>query len=222
MSNRALIVGVGVLAERLCRYLEKENYKVVGFSVNRAYLPENDLLLGKNVFAIEDITSKFPPQPDIEIFNCIGYTKMNGVREEISKMLKTKGYKLGSYIHPSAHFWGDSFGDGTICLNDVIVDEGCVLGEGNILYPCAHISHDNMIGNYNFFAVSSVTCGFVKIENRCFIGANSTIKNDLTVKSGTLIGAGAYVSENTDEWSVIVPARSVKLSEKSSLDMRLV
>ena len=59
------------------------------------------------------------------------------------------------------------------------------------------------------------------IHNNCFIGANSTIRNGVTVADKTLVGASSYISKNTVENGVYVPSRSACLSDLSSLDIHL-
>ena len=59
------------------------------------------------------------------------------------------------------------------------------------------------------------------IRNNCFFGNNCTIKNGIEIKDKTLIGAGCYISKGTDEEGVYVPQRSIKLENKSSLDINL-
>ena len=48
---------------------------------------------------------------------------------------------------------------------------------------------------------------------------NSVIRGPKTVADYTLVGAGCYISDNTEPYGVYVPARSVHLENKKSTDM---
>jgi acetyltransferase-like isoleucine patch superfamily enzyme len=47
------------------------------------------------------------------------------------------------------------------------------------------------------------------------LGVNSTIVHWIKVAKGTLVGAGAVITKNTEPDSVYVPAQSIKLDKKS-------
>lgn len=50
------------------------------------------------------------------------------------------------------------------------------------------------------------------VEDDVWIGANAVIMPGVTLKKGTVVGAGAIVTKNTEEYSVVagVPARIIK------------
>ena len=126
-----------------------------------------------------------------------------------------------SYIHPTATVSADSIGEGTIIFECAVIGQFVKLGAMNVFDIGAMISHHSEIGDFNFFAPASTIAGYVTVGHNCFLGANSTIKNGICIGDYTLIGAGCYVSKDTEPYSVQVPARSVTLEGKSSLDMTL-
>ena len=74
-----------------------------------------------------------------------------------------------------------------------MVGPGCRIGIANYIASCAVLSHDNQIGNFNFISTSAVFGGFAKVEDRCFFGLNTTVKDNVTVASENLIGSAANV-----------------------------
>lgn len=175
---------------------------------------------GLPVVPFEKIESVYPPDTYDMMF-AIGYKRMNTVRKSRMEAAIAKGYRIASYIHPSALIQTNDIGIGNLIFENVTIGDKVHIGDGNIFYPVAHIAHDTSIGNYNFFTVSSVVAGNVEIGNCCVFGANSTIKNGICIADSTLVGAGAYISANTEEGSVYVPQRSFKLEGKSSFDFEI-
>lgn len=220
MLKNVLIFGTTDLAELLFSYIESDpNYNVLGFVVDREFRVKNEFC-GKKIYSFEDIDESFLPNV-VSFFVCVGYTKMNSVRSQIFNRLRDKKFPILSYIHPSSLVLSSSLGEGNIVFPNVILDKFTNIGDGNVFYPGALLSHHSAVGNYNFFAVKSCVCGHVKVKNNCFIGANSTIKNGIDLNDYTLVGGGTYINKSTDQYGVYVPAKSVKLSQKSSLDIHL-
>ena len=50
------------------------------------------------------------------------------------------------------------------------------------------------------------------IEDHVWIGANAVIMPGVTLKKGTVVGAGSVVTKDTEEYSVVVgsPARKIR------------
>lgn len=146
---------------------------------------------------------------------------MNCTRKQAYLRTKQKGYDILSYIHPTATVLAEKVGEGTVALERAIIGPFAEIGIGNIIWAGANIAHDTKIGNFNFFAIESAVAGNVKIGDHCFFGNNCTIKNGIRISDYTLVGAGCYVAHDTEAYSVHVPARSVVLAGKRSLDIRL-
>ena len=95
-----------------------------------------------------------------------------------------------------------------------------VLGNGNRILQSSIFTHDIIIGNYNYCAAGVAFAGFINIGDNCFFGMNSTIKNKINIADYSLIGAGAYISLNTEKYDVYVPERSIRLNKKS-IEMKI-
>lgn len=74
-----------------------------------------------------------------------------------------------------------------------------------------------ILGNYNTCCACSVINGFVVVEDNVFIGANATIRDHLTIKTGTLIGAGTYVNRNCEKDMAVLGAKSIELLDGGTL-----
>jgi len=57
------------------------------------------------------------------------------------------------------------------------------------------IAHETEIGDFNTFSVRAVVAGAVTINNNCFAGAASTVRDHIVLDNYVLIGAAAYASK---------------------------
>lgn len=211
------IFGTTQFAEVLAAYLNMD-MNDGGYIVDEDYINYAPKL--KNLISWENFIKTVNPE-DCEIYIAIGYNKMNDIRKNIYCKIKNAGYRVGTFIHPSAEVSKyATIGEGSIILEHVTIQPYVKCGICNVFWSNVNICHHTEIGNFNFFAASSAVLGRIKIGNNCFIGCNATIKNEIQIGSMTLIGAGAYVSKSTNEYDVVVPARSITI-DKRSTDLKI-
>lgn len=213
-----VIFGVSDLGLLLYDCLCRDGVSVQAFTVQKGFIENNIYCMNKPVIALEELASKFPPN-ETGIYICIGYKKMNMYRQKIFEIVKNSGFTILSYVHPSALISTDDLGIGNLIFERVMIGAFTKLGNGNICYPNSMIAHHTVIGDFNFFAISSSVAGKVLIGNNCFIGNNSSTKDRIIMKDYTLLGAGSYLSFNTNDFDVIVPAKSICLQKKRSIDV---
>lgn len=223
--KKVIIFGLSQFAEILSYYiaLEKE-YEVAAYTVHAEYVHgggTNAFEVERPIVAFEEIEYKYPPD-EYSLFICVGYNRMNTIRERVFLEAKKKGYEVLSYIHPTATVLTNDFAEGTIVMERALIGPFVKIGKGNIFWPDSHIAHHTSIGNFNFFTISASIAGNIVVGNNCFFGNNCTIKDGIRIQDYTLIGAGCYVSCDTKTYGVYVPARSVCLQGKSSLEMNLL
>ena len=213
-----VILGGSSFAELLHSYLKEEGKRnVVAFTVEKKYL--NDTPAGGlPVVAFETVEKLYPPNK-YEIIMGIGYSGMNSLRERLFYEAKKKGYYIASFIHSTATIAKDAvIGEGNIIFEKSLIQSFCEIGSGNLIWYDVKIAHNDKIGNFNTFAGNSSLSGFVNIANRCFLGNSCTVVNNVNIADETLIGSGAVVKADTMPKSVIVPARSVVLPQKKSME----
>ncbi len=193
-------------------------YDVVAFTVDRKYIKE-DRLLGLPVIAFEDVEFVYPPnEHKMSIF--ISYRKMNRVRAEKYDQAKAKGYQLINHISSKAATYPDliigdncfiyensSIGPFTTIGNDVFIGSGCVIG------------HNSVIKDHCFVSPHAVILGSTTIEPYCLIGANSTVRDGgIIIARECIIGAGASISQNTQEQGVYI-GNPAKLAPRKSNEL---
>ena len=197
-------------------YFTKDSeYEVVAFAVHKKYISESSFC-GLPVVSLEEIKESYPPH-EFHAFVAVGYTKMNGIREELYKEVKSKGYLLPNYISSSCSFLTEeTIGDNNLILEDNTIQPFVKIGSNNVFWSGNHIGHDVAIKDHNFIASQVVIAGFVNVGSNCFFGVNSTIKDDISIADKTLVGAGAVIVKTTNENSVWLAPAAVKLNKRST------
>lgn len=190
-----IIFGDTPFAERLFKYISIEaKDKVIAFTQEKSFISRKEIQ-GIPVVPFEELDEHF--KEDFEIIIGIGYTQMNQLKKKIYKMCKEKKYKVGTYISSNAIVYSDEFGEGCFIAPGVVIGPNCSMGVCNYIASSAILSHDNALGDFNFLSTNAVFGGNAKVENNCFFGLHSTVKDGITIASDNLFGSCANVLEST-------------------------
>lgn len=219
--KKLAIIGNGTYAKMINMYIDMTGFGQVLFYVaDKEYIYESKLD-GTDVISFEELYERFSAE-EVTLIMGIGYTQMGNVRKNIFEQCKARGYLFENYIHPTAIIASEAkIGEGNNILEAVIIEPGVTVGNANLFYGGVIIGHDSSIGDYNTFSVKAVTAGFVTVKNNCFFGVASALKNDIIIYDYVLIGAMACGYKDMEEHSVVVPAGSVVLKHKKSMDCLL-
>ena len=134
-------------------------------------------------------------------------------RKRLQKRIKRSLGQIASLIHPKAVVSNEvKLGEGSVVMAGAVVNPGTVIGRGCIINTCASIDHDCKVGDYVHVAVGSRVCGAVEVGMDTWIGAGSTISNNVRICERCIIGAGAVVVQDIKEEGtyVGVPAKKKK------------
>ena len=220
--NKAILFGLGTLT-KLVLYnnsIQENPLDIIALTAEEEYV-NTDSINGIPVMSYEKVREVYPPDSGVRFLVCVGYTNMNQERKRISERIHDDGYGFLNFIDKQAILRTDSIGTGNIFLEGCNIGPGCTIGSGNIFYPNALLAHDSIVGDFNYFAISSSIGGFSQVADCCFIGNNASVRDNCCLSSYTLIGAGAYLDRNTLAYAVVVPERSHILEKKNSLQMNL-
>lgn len=215
-----IIFGVRDLAELAHFYLTTDTeHQVVAFSVNREYVPEDNLFKGLPVIAFEEIEKKMPPAR-YSFFAPLTHKGMNRERERIYNEIKIKGYDLISYISSRATFFDNLImGDNCFILEDNTIQPFVTIGSDTVLWSGNHIGHHSKIGDHVFITSHVVISGNCLIEPNCFIGVNSTLKENIVIGEATFVAMSTSITQNTEPYS-IYSGNPAKKNDMSSLKIR--
>lgn len=215
-----IIFGDTPFAERLYKYITIEGKdKVIAFTQEKNFITQSELQ-GIPVLRFEDL--KTLVDVEFEIILGIGYTKMNQLKEKLYSLCIVNDYIVATYISTNAFVYTDEIGAGSFVAPGTNVGPGCKLGIGNYLESAVVLSHDNNIGNFNFFSSNAVFGGFAKVGNNCFFGLHCTVKDNIVIADNNLIGSSANLLKSIHQNNGVYvgnPARA--LIEKDSMNTNI-
>ena len=218
MAN-VIIFGLQDFAELAHYYLENDSeHTVVGFTVNKKYLPSEKTYKGLPIIAFEDLLTAYPPK-DYQFFAPMAPTGMNKFRETIYNEAKEKGYTCISYISSKATVLSNHIGDNCFILEDNTIQPFTEIGNNVVMWSGNHIGHHSKIEDHVMFTSQVVLSGHCLVEQYCFLGVNATIRDGVKLGQGTLVAMATSITKNTDSWGVYVGNPSKKLENKHSSTM---
>lgn len=213
--KKIIIFGIGAFSDLLAYNIISQNAgNICGYTVDEKYYISNEHN-GRPVVKFEDIENFYSPT-EYEILIGVTEVKMCEVRQRIFEICKEKGFKIASFVDKTAICESD-IGEGNILMYNTYIGPFCSIGKGNVFMENVLVPHYNKIGDFNYLTNCKLS-GYTCIENNCFIGINSCIKNYVNIAQYTLVGAGAYVSKDTKPFDVVVPVKSITLEGKKSMD----
>ena len=212
--EKLVIFGIGDMAELAKFYFDIDSeMDVVGFTVDSEYR-KVDVFCDLPVVEWENINEVYPPTSH-KLFIAISYAEMNQIREIKYNEGLEKGYSYINYISSKATVFAEQIGVNNFILEDNTIQPFVKIGNNNVIWSGNHIGHHSLIGHHNFISSQVTIAGRVCVKNNCFFGINSSIRDKVIIESFTLIGAGAWISKNTDEYGVYSIPSSKKLDSKS-------
>ncbi len=158
---------------------------------------------------------------EVFILHVVGFIPSHFIRRIFYRL---GGIQIGkgSTIHMGARFynpWNIQIGEDSILGEGIVLDGRDKLIIGNhvdiasevMIYNCEHD-----VQNEDFRAIS----GPVVIEDYVFIGPRAIILPGVTLKKGAVVGAGAVVTKDVEENSIVggVPAKVI--GERRTKDLK--
>ena len=196
MKKKLIIFGVGSLAKMMNFYFSRDSdYEVVAFTIDSKYKTKSKFL-DKEIIEFERIQDKYPPQK-FEMFIAIGPSKMNTIREIKYTEAKAKGYELVSYISPYA-ICNTQIGENNFIGDMSVINSYVEFGNNNLVWEHSVISNDSIIKDNCYISPNTSIGTNSIIYSNSIIGTGAIIKTGVKVSEQTLVGAGCYISLNTE------------------------
>jgi sugar O-acyltransferase (sialic acid O-acetyltransferase NeuD family) len=216
---KVVVFGTRDFASLAHYYLRTDSeHEVVAFAVHREFMPDTPVFENLPVVALDELDKNFPASR-YAAFAPMSHTKMNRQRESVYNELKAQGYSLISYISSRATCLNEgAIGDNCFILENNTIQPFVTIGNNVVLWSGNHIGHHSQIMDHVFFTSHVVLSGHCIVNRYCFLGVNATIRDQLTLEEGTLVGMGANITKSTEPWSVY-KAESARAAKVSSQDL---
>lgn len=202
-NGKLIIFGVGQMAEVITFYLERfSDYEIVGYTVDRDYLPNGDFA-GKKVVAWDELEAHHPPG-SVALMGPLTYQRLNQVRRDRYLEGKARGYRFASFIHPDNNIYTDAIGEHCIILENNVIQPFASIGNNVILWSGNHIGHHSSVGDHCFFASQVGISGSCTIATECYFGGQAGIPHGIKVGHRCVfLNRGGYTKDVPDD-SVVV------------------
>ncbi|WP_332772128.1 NeuD/PglB/VioB family sugar acetyltransferase [Phenylobacterium sp.] len=207
---RLVIFGAGDFAEICHHYFTRyTEHQVEGFVVDDDYHTRSHLL-DLPVLPASDGLTTWPPGTH-EVFVAIGYGGGNLHRQAKCQELRARGYRLASFIHPTAVADGLSMGDNCLVSEHAVVQPYSQLGDGVIVRAGSIIGHHATVGSYCYVAPGVTMGGGCRIGRRVFLGLGVLVRDRILVADDVEVGMGGVVTKTADRPGLYMgcPARHV-------------
>lgn len=216
--KHVIIYGMGPFAEQMCFYFTHDSgYKVVGFTVDAAYLNQTTFC-GLPAVPFEAVTKEYPPD-SVDMFVAIGYRRMRD-RGLLFSRAKACGYRLANYISSQVVRFQDlQLGENNVALANVQFEPFVTIGDNNAFMSATLVAHNASVGNGNFLAARCLLGGKCILEDGCFLGSGAILIDGLRIRRESYILAGSAVFRDTKEFHKYAgnPAREVGKHEEHGI-----
>lgn len=198
VDQRPIVVFGNLASASLASYLIEQDtpYKVVGFTVDKAYI-EQSVYDGKPLVPFEELEHHFLPG-EVRLLIPMGYQKINAARRDKFTSARHRGYEFISYISSRASTWPNvQLGSNCLIYEHAILQPFSVIGDNCIIRSGAHVSHHCEIRDHVFIAAEVAMGGKVKVGEQSFLGVGSVIIDSIELAARTFVGAGAVITRAT-------------------------
>lgn len=192
---------------------EKKEWNFLGYlddDVNKQGLEIN----GYPVLGPISVASQYD---DCYFIVAICYWKNLFIRKKIVKELDVKKLdRFATIIHPGTKISRYAkIGKGTVVMPNTVIMPNVSIGNHVIILSNSYIAHNTIIEDYVTITNSVSICGVVKINEGCYIGANSSIRERVTIGEWSLIGMGSVILSDVPAFSTMIgnPGRFLRKIE---------
>ena len=199
--KRLVIFGTQAFAEIAHYYYSHDSgYSVSAFTVDASHL-EAATFKGLPVVAFEEVEQEFPPD-ECGMFVAVGIHRVNRLRAAKVAEAEAKGYHLASFVSSRA----DVAPDLEVRPNTMIMERAGIqpfveIGRNTVIWSATRIGFHTCIGDHCWI-VCPIFGESVTVGDFSFIGLNATIAPHVSIGQGNVIGAGALILKDTQDFEV--------------------
>ncbi|MEM1371652.1 MAG: acetyltransferase [Pseudomonadota bacterium] len=207
---RLIIFGAGEQAELCHHYFTRySDYTVEGFVIDAAYRTKPEFL-GLLVLTPQEALETWPPDSH-DMFVTIGYSDMNRHRHSKCEEMRRAGYRLTSFIHPTAIADCDEMGDNCLITENVVLSPKTKLGNGIFVRPNTYIGHHTEVADYVYIGPGVLVGGNCALGAFTYLGIGAVLRDAISIAEGTQIGMGSVVTKSIDDAGTYlgVPAKRI-------------
>ncbi len=202
-KKKLFIVGASETAKLAYHYFNNDTeYEVVAFTVEEEFISCNELY-GLPVYPLESVEKLLPPN-EYDAFVALSSNKLNTVRTRLFRIMKSKGYKLASYISSKAIVGAEvTIGENCFIQENNNIQSFVKIGNNVTLWAGNHIGHSGVIHDNCFITSHVVLSGWCEVGAYTFIGVNTSVADEVKIGERCLIGLGCVIAKNVEPNSIM-------------------
>ena len=199
--RRLVILGCGNFGQAVHHFfVHDSDYHVVAFTVDGALL-EASTFQDLPVVAFEELQERYPPD-DHDLFVAVGLRDINRQRARKVLEAEAKGYRLASYLSSGAMVPpGLRLEPNTWIMEGAHVHPFASVGKNVIVWSRSTIGFKSRVDDGCWMSAGLLGDG-VRLGEGTFVGLGATVASFVTVGKHNVIGAGAVILKDTQDYEV--------------------
>ncbi|MCT4349488.1 MULTISPECIES: acetyltransferase [Vibrio] len=213
MNNAAsmlpiVLIGGGGHASVLADILLRQGREIVAV-ICPDDVSQRRVFSGIKQFIKDSDVEQFSPN-DVRLVLGVGAMPKSNFREKIASYFIELGYRFENVIAETA-FVSEyaTIENGVQIMEGAVIQTGAFIGQHSIINTSVLVEHDCLVGAYNHLAPKATLCGQVETQHGCYIGANATVIQGITLGAFSIVGAGAILTKPLPSQSICYPFRSI-------------
>ncbi len=210
MGHEIIIVGASGLGKEVLWLAQRAGLKVQGF-LDDAFDDSNQTICGLPILGSVSSAGSIG---GVDFAVAIGSPR---TRKQVVESMQENGVEnFTTLIDPAAMLGPSvSVGKGSIICAGAMATADIEIGEFTLLDRGAVIGHDSNIGAFTTIAPLACISGNVTIRELVEVGTCSSVRQNQTLGTGSLLGMGAVLVRDLEENEVAVgnPAKTLRFTD---------
>lgn len=205
-------IGAGGHAAAVRPYIDVEQYSLIGYFDDI----QKDTFNGLPILGEIDEVNKYIENGEVEaVFIAIGD---NQKRAEVFNKIKGRYYtKIINIISDNATILNPEMirGQGIFIGHNAFVGADVEIRDNVIINTNTIVEHGTVVNSHCNISPAAVVLGDIVLNEGVYIGASSTVKQQLHIEAWTIVGAGAVIVRDIEAAGTYVGIPARKIETKS-------
>lgn len=198
--KKLIIIGTGTNSHLAYSFVTYHKlFDVIGYAVNEQY-KNAETFNGLRLYSLENLFEEVGHR-NFTCFIAVLWNHLNRDRRTIYEFCKKHDIPLTNLISPLAVVRSELTGDNIWLHDNVVVQNGTVLGSDVAVMQGTLIGANCHVGSHCFFGAHSLLAGGCTIGEQSFMGLNSVVFDDTKIGKKCIIGACTAVKRNMPDFS---------------------
>ncbi|WP_082814172.1 DapH/DapD/GlmU-related protein [Paraburkholderia monticola] len=198
MSRKIVVFGISPFSRMVCALFADSGADTVVRTAHQRFIPQDEH--GDLPFVPFETLAQSHPSHEYEVFVALEHARQNTVRAEIAATAKQQGYRLASYVSPSAQLGARVvIGEHCLVLEGVTAQYDVQFGDNVIVGARCFFGQGTEVGENAYFGSAVFVDRYAKIGHHCTIGSQVRIAESVEVPAWSYLKAFEDVRSSLTE-----------------------